>query len=211
MVKNSNRLSFIPKTRGSRGIKTQYKQLGGGLLFKISIFLIIVSTLAVAGTLLYRAVLLKQIDELTLSIERVKASFDPTLIEEIDKLASAIPVARQLLTEHRLPVKIFELLEETTLEKVRFLEFDYSYEPVEQSISGGLSRLPGQKKKEKEYRINVSLAGETKDYNTLAQQSQILSQNTKIKEFDFSNFSLTTDGDVSFNLQLILDPKTIFK
>jgi len=196
------KLSFIPKTSFGAGDKSayDYKQAGVGLVLKISVFLFVLSFIVFGGTLLYKNIINEQITELSASLDRAQAAFDLALILEIEKISSSISGAKALLGEHRFPTNIFDIIEELTHKDVGFNRFSYLYDPESES----------KNETEKET-LKISLAGEAKDYISLAQQSKILEDSEDVSDFSFLNFSLTQEGRVSFLLEIMFDLPVLFK
>ncbi|MBU1178793.1 hypothetical protein KKB69_00415 [Patescibacteria group bacterium] len=183
-----DKISFIPKTKYSQTDKIIYRGAGLGQILKISIFLFVLSSLFFLGTLVYKEVINRQLDDLSVSLERAKASFDSEAIKEMENLSSGISMVKNFIAYHPFPSRIFSFLEENTLSGVRFSRFDYSHDPV----------------KEK-----VGLRGEAKNYAALAQQVKVFEKTKEIENFTFSNFVLTQGGNVSFDLEIIFNFSTL--
>ncbi|PIS13291.1 MAG: hypothetical protein COT67_02535 [Candidatus Tagabacteria bacterium CG09_land_8_20_14_0_10_41_14] len=183
-----------------------YREAGWGLLFKVVVFLLVISLASFGGSLFYKRVLTQQIDELYFSLERAKASFDPILIAEMEDLSKSVPIVEDLIEAHHHPAKIFEFLEDLSSQDIRFTKFSYNFkEDVRPSSS-----LAPQVQVVVENPVSVSLDGEARSFTVLAEQAEIFSANSDINSFSFSNFSLTRDGNVSFSLEVVLN-SAIFK
>jgi hypothetical protein len=196
----SNKTSFIPKTPFLKADKLDYRRAGLGFILKASIVLFVISLTFFVGVWVYKEIVNRQIEELSISLGRARAVFDPISISEIEELSLSIPIAKGLLSQHLLPSRIFDILEDLTLKEIRFTSFDYAYKPVQKDNILGPFRqndIPAA--------ITVVLNGEAKNYMALAQQSEVLKRSAKISEFSFSNFNLTPDGNVSFALKIIFD------
>ncbi len=190
--------SFIPKKKYTSVGKSTYKKPGLGLVMSVSVFLFLFSLVFLGGVLGYKRVVSNQLDDLFISVERAKASFDPEFILELDKLSEDIVVVEDLVSKHRTPSKIFDILEKFTIKDMSFDEFDFTYFfPVKQQARVG---VPNQNISES---LTVSLKGETKDFITLSQQAEVFKVVDVIESFSFSNLSLTQEGRVSFNLEIM--------
>ncbi|MFC1756931.1 hypothetical protein ACFLZC_02130 [Patescibacteria group bacterium] len=198
-----NNLSFIPKTAYSSTQKVALRKVGMGLVLKISIILLVLSVLLFGGAFVYKRVLAKQIDDLSISLGRAKTAFDPELITEMDRFGSGVFVVQEILTEHLLPSRILGVIEEFTLSEVSFNSFKYSSVSSESIKSFKTS-------KNTQDSINASLSGEARDYSTLAEQVEVFKRSDDIKDFAFSSFLLTQAGTVSFDLSIEFFP-SIFK
>jgi len=199
-----DKLSFIPKTQVTPDSRAVYKSAKFGIFLKLSIFLLIVSVLLFAGFFIYRRIIQNQISDLTLSLERAKAAFDPDLILEIEKLSKTIPAAQNLLAQRCLPVNALVLLESSTLKDVRFTNFSYTCSPgPDQTPAVGVPQLKGRGAAGG---TTVNLKGEARGYSVLGQQAEVLKKKSEIKSFSFSDFSLSDSGNVSFALEIIFNP-----
>jgi len=201
MMQNQNKLSFIPHAGETN---RPYKQ-PGSMFFKFSVLFLMLSVLFLASVFIYKRIISQRIEELVVSIERAKKSFDEGLISEMNNLSQNVAVADELLGQHLFSTKIFSFLEKTTLEQVRFTNFQYIFEKPRENVA---ARVLGTGQT---YGVSVSLNGEAKNYLTLAQQSEVFKNSEEIKSFVFSDFVLTQDGNVSFKLGISFNPKLIWE
>ena len=202
----AGKFSFIPKSSsGKPKQKIIYQQAGLSIFMKMSVFLFFVSLLAFGGAFFYKTSITKQIEELTISLERAKAAFDPNLIAEIERLTSDLAVAGKVLGEHRLPSGIFNIVEDLAHNDVKFSRFDYSFTPSQ------LSGIPGTTSKGfSGSSARVTIMGEAKNYTILAEQSKIMEESNKVDAFSFSNFTLSETGNVTFDLNMVFNPTSLF-
>lgn len=205
----AGKFSFIPKSSSDKPKqRVIFQQAGLSFFMKVSVFLFVASLLSFGGAYYYKSAIAGQIEDLTISLERAKAAFDPELINEIERLTADIAVAEKILGEHRLPSGIFNIIEDVAHDDVKFSRFDYSFTPSSASISG----IPGTANKGfSGSSIRVTITGEAKDYTTLAEQSKIMENSQKVGAFSFSNFVLSDSGGVSFDLNMVLNPTSVFK
>lgn len=206
MDSGTGKFSFIPKSSsGKPKQKIIYQQAGLSIFMKASVFLFIASLLSFGGAYYYKTSVTTQIEDLTISLERARASFDPTLIAEIERLTADLAVAEKILGEHRLPSSIFSILGGLMHDEVKLSRFDYSY------TSSRSSGIPGTVNKGfSGSNVRVSMAGEAKNYTILAEQSKIIEESNKLDAFSFSNFSLSEDGNVAFDFNMVLNPTSLF-
>lgn len=184
--------SFIPKSTFAKpGTRTFYKEAGFGIVFKLAAALLFIALAVFGGAFWYKGELQKQIDSLSPSLERAKAAFDPAFINDAEDLVKRIGVAKKLLENHRFPTGILDLLENLTVDELRFTQFSYT------------TKLKKTEEGE-DFSVLLGLAGEAKSYKSLAQQSEVFKNSPYVELASFSNFSLTQTGTVSFSLDLDL-------
>lgn len=177
------RTTFIPKTPASTTTAAAPKTVN---IFVLISALVFVFSLATAGgTYFYRAILIRNIEELSRSVARAEEIVSPALVGRLNAYDKRSRVVKTLLDKHSVLSPIFELLEALAISSVRFSDFEYS--------SG------------REENAKLSLSGEAKSYSALAAQSNLLGKNEDIKEPIFSNFALNTIGNVTFNFSAGLD------
>ncbi len=203
MEKNSNQnsLSFIPQAEETFVFE---RRTGSSVFFKFSIFLFFVSFIVLGLVLSYKVVVARQINELSVSIDRAKASFDPNLISKMGEIENSIAIVDSLLTKHLYPLNVFNFFESVTLPDVRFGDFSFGYVESVQNLLRNVSSENGPG-------VSATLKGEAKSFLALAQQSEILDKNEDLKNFSFSNFSLTPEGNVSFNLSVNFNPTILWQ
>jgi hypothetical protein len=199
--------SFIPKSAFAKsGQKTFYKEAGVGFIFKISAFLFLVSLLSFGGSFLYKNNLAQEIELQSEPLERAKSAFDAAIISELESLVATLEVAEKLVNQHVFPSRIFTLLESLTYKDVRFTQFDYSYSPPKEDDSGTSA-----------IKQNVNLGpvfdlvfrGEAKSYMALAKQAEVFKNSSEVIDATFSDFTLTSQGYISFALRLIVNPSIL--
>ncbi|MDD5032757.1 MAG: hypothetical protein PHC85_01380 [Candidatus Pacebacteria bacterium] len=199
-METSGKISFMPKSSFSTG-KDYYRKVSSGFLMKISVFLLTISLLAFGGSLLYKRMISQQITDLSASLERAKAAFELSLIAQMENLSFSIPDAGALLGNHLYPTRVFKLVEETTVKDVYFSNFSYSYGKAVGNEKGKTKVVSSEGEQNS---IKVQLSGKAKNYEALAQQSDVFNKNKNIEDFSFSNFNLTEKGEVSFSLSLVI-------
>jgi len=89
-----------------------------------------------------------------------------------------------ILEKHKITSNFLAFIEEASYEKVKFLELSLNTETN-----------------------NVSLKGETENFDTLGKQILNLKKSDFIKGLNISNISLNKEGKVSFNVIFSLDSK----
>jgi len=193
------KLSFIPKSSATKtsSYRTIYKEAGLGLFMKATVFLFILSMAGFGGAYLYKKSLTQEIADLSSSLERAKAAFDPVLITEMENLMFSLANAKNLLDQHAYPSNIFAVIQGVTHQRVRFTNFAYS--PRYVGKDGAANGL------------NVNLTGEADSYRVLAEQARIFEGNSDIKNYTFGNFVLNEKGILTFDLDLTLDLSVLYR
>ena len=160
-----------------------------GIISLLATVIFFASLIAGGGLYLYRNNLVQQVQDKSVSLERAKEAFEPSLILTLQTLDKRINASREILSEHIIISPIFKALQETTLKTVRFTKFDYSIN--------------------QEKIVNVNMSGEARSYRTLALQSDVFGESKLIKNPIFSNLSLSTTGDIVFDLSFDVDRSLI--
>lgn len=180
--------SFIPKKTLDRPVYTESKF---NFFSFVSFLLLIISVLMLAGVYLYKGFLNKKTGELFASLKRAEDMLDPVFIGQMQSLDSKMETAKTLLSQHKMPTAVFEFLEQSTLETVRFSSFDLVINP------------PKDLKESAEIILNLS--GTARSYASLALQSLEFQKNENVKNIVLSGLSLGEKGDVNFSAQIIID------
>ncbi len=181
-----DKISFIPKKTFEKPL---YKRSGPGFFLTSSFLLLLLSGLIYGGMILYRNSLKQQVDVLSDSLERAKATFEFPLINELFNVSEKIKVSKVLLEQHKTIAPIFDFLEKSTLKDVRFKSFKYSF------------------LKDKE--LIISMEGMAKSYSSLALQGKAFEEEKNIKTVSFSGLNLGDKGAINFKVTLALDPSFI--
>lgn len=189
------KLSFIPKKSSKSNYKAIYKEAGLGFILKAVVFLFILSVGGFGASYFYKQAITREIDELSLSLDKAKSAFDPSLVNETEGLMSSISFATELLNNHIHPSYIFDEIEKITHERVAFSSFNFSYEP-QQTTGNNLA---------------VEMSGTAQGYRVLAEQALIFDESEIVKDYSFSGFTLDEDGNLTFSLNLTLDLGILFK
>lgn len=158
-----------------------------GIVFVVSLLIFIVSIAIGGGVYAYKAYLEKDVNDLSVSLNKVQKNLDPNAIKEFSVMDKRLRNSELLLNQHEVIFPVFKVLGTTTLPTVRYTKMDVSF-----SEAGDL---------------NVSLSGESDGYRSIALQSQALAQNADLEDTIFSNFVVTPKGRVSFDLSFTV-PKS---
>jgi len=184
MAINEPKQSFIPKKPITE--KPALRKRTMGLFFGLSFLIFLVSVGASAGVYFYKAYMEKKVESMSVSLERAKAAFEPSLIIELKRLNARISASEQILSKHVAFSEFFEVLEQSTLKTVRFSNFEYLMESDDM--------------------ISITAQGEAEGYSSIALQSDEFGDNPYIQNPIFSNLGLTQSGNVTFSLLMNLNP-----
>lgn len=178
-------LSFIPKKVTTKLIYK--KDVPIGLIFSIG--LLIVSGLVLGGSYIYKRVIQGNINDLKESIEKAEIVPEESLMNELKNISKKIENTKILLARHKSLGPVFDILKESTLKSVRFLNFNYS-------ISN--DNMP-----------QISMDGEAKSYSSLALQVGSFEENTRVESVSVSNLSLGESGKINFSIDIIINPDVL--
>ncbi|MDO8482959.1 MAG: hypothetical protein Q7S86_04040 [bacterium] len=180
--------SFIPK-------KALNETTGRSRPESVSVFLIIgviifiLGLAASGGVFAYKKILVKSIADMNGRLAQAKNSFEPESIEKWNRLNKRIEASKKLLTSHTVVSTVFDLLENATLATVKFNSFNYDLR------DSGIS--------------SISLAGEAKNFSSVALQSDIFGQEKYIKTPVFSDLNPDQNGNIVFKFNASLDPNLV--
>lgn len=180
--------SFIPQKPVVPSSKIPHARKPTGFFSLIATLVFLASFLATGGVFFYKGYLSGRITSLSNQLDRMRASFEPELIDELSRLDTRLKTSSTLLSEHLSTSSFFEWLESITLQNVQFTNFKY------ESTQGGLI---------------VEMRGQARNYVTLVRQSDILAESTYVRRSVFSNLDLDSNGNVLFSLAITFDPAGI--
>lgn len=173
------RTTLIPKKPASETTRIDPTPKMVSIMILIAAIIFVVSLAAAGGLYFYRALILKNIDELSQSITRAEEIISPALVARLNEYDRRSTIVKTLLDSHVVLSPIFDLLGDLAISSVRFSQFDYDV------------GRDGDAK--------MTLAGEARSYASLAAQSDLLGKNEHINDPIFSNFELNPLGNVTFN------------
>lgn len=177
--------SFIPKQsamqpRGGKGKKKRTSRMtsvGMRVLSVVGLIVFLGSILAAGGSYLYQLWLEQSIDEKSTALAEARESFDPQLIQELNRVDSRFQTAQKLLNQHVAFSEFFEVLEENTVENVQFESFSYQIESDTAVIS---------------------MEGRAQSFNTVSVQADRFERADGIENPMFTDLALDEEGNVTF-------------
>lgn len=151
--------------------------------------ILVLAVLASGGMFLFKTYTEQSIVSKRQSLDRQRAAFEPSTIEELLRLDKRINASQTLLKSHTALSLFFDDLESRTGENVRFKNFKYE--------------STGQGK------FAVTMGGTAKSFNAVALQSDSFGKSSIIKDPIFSGLNLDQNGEVVFDFAAVVDPTRI--
>lgn len=178
--------SFIPRDASVptsvRGVSTTSLS---DLLILLGIVFLVASIALAAGVFLYLQYLQTSSASKREQLERARAAFEPTLIQQLTRLDDRMQAADVILRGHIAPSIFFHLLEQLTLQTV-------AYQTLEFSANDDQS-------------MQVSFTGSAVSVNSIALQADYLGKSGIITSPIFSNIGRESTG-VRFHLEAKINP-----
>lgn len=175
--------STAPKKKSGRG------GIGMGIGSLASLIIFLTALGGSAGLFLYKQYLETSIDEKRQTLQRAREAFQPALIRELTRLDTRIQAVKSVIDNHVTPSSIFGLLEQVTLENVRYTSLSYSRDE-----SGD---------------VTISMEGQAKNFSAVALQSDAYGEEGFILEPIVSDLDLDDSGNVKFKIRTTLDPRLV--
>ena len=158
-----------------------------GTLVSLIIFL---GTIGLAGGLfMYESYLSVSTRSKEEQLSLARKAFQPELIRQMARLDLRLSSAETLLNEHIAPSLLFQLLQNTTLQTVRFNTMTF------------LVMGPDA--------ATFSLEGEAQNFAAVALQSDVFGSSQYIRDAVVSGFTVLGGGRVGFNLTGSIDPRLL--
>lgn len=171
------RSSFIPKQSGS-AIPAIIRRRRKFSVFSFIATLIFITSLVVAfGTYYYKGTTERRLDEAKKALSEEETKLGPDRLKEVRDFNRQLLAARFLLDQHLAPTKIFKVLEQTTMQRVRFEGFSFEYDPANRDAM-------------------VTLQGSTEEFKTVALQGDRYEDQPILAESIFSEFALIGAGSI---------------
>lgn len=178
----------MPQSSGSPMVRPK-RNKSLGILSMLSLLVFVVALLISGGVVVYERLLVGRVETMRQTLTAAQDRIEPAFIVELQDLDTRLRVSNQLLAEHVGLAPFFDLLENLTLKSVQFETFDFTFE-AGQPI--------------------VTMSGMARRYQSIAEQSNLLGSSPLIENHIFSNFSLTQDGRVSFDLMIMPASELIY-
>lgn len=144
--------------------------------------LIVLSLSFYFGSVAYKGVLTRKLEESSGSILKVQSERDSMVEEDVRDFAVRLATIDSLLGNHTYTSRIFAFLEQMTHPTVQFKDFTY--------------RTQGS---------TITMNGATANYTTLGEQIIALEQNSNIHNLTISNIQLDKSGRILFGISFEVD------
>lgn len=163
---------------------------GMSLFLLVSLFLFSGSLLLAAGVFLWKGSLARTIDSQKESLARNRDAFEPASIVMLQRLSRRLELSKTILANHLAPSQLFAVLEESTLQNVRFSSMDFTLDQTK-----GVGTL--------------TMKGQARSYGAVARQSDVFAKASGIKNPVFSELNLDQRGNVVFTFTSAVDPSSL--
>lgn len=177
--------TFIPKKpigEAAQPKQPQRRNPSVGIFTMISTLLFVVAIIASAGIYFYQKLLTTNIDAMRESLAAAEDRIEQGFIVELQDLDKRLQNSNQIISGHIALSPFFRFLEDNTLKSIQYDSFDFSFQ---------------------EGRPVATITGRARQYRTIAEQSINFGESSLIETHVFSNFTLTQQGQVSFNLKIV--------
>ena len=188
-MESSIKSSFIPETPLA-AFAPRHKAGKGGmdLLFLVTLVIFVASATLAVGVFLYGQFLTRSSQSKIDQLERAKAAFEPSLINELTRLDDRMRAADDVLHKHTAPSALFHLLEQLTLQTVSFSSLDFA--AVDDSTA------------------TMKMNGIAQSVNSIALEADLLSKSGVITSPIFTNIN-RLQGGVRFDFSASVNTDAI--
>lgn len=181
--------SFIPQDAQVAAAPRAMRGPGlSDLLILIAIVVLVASVALAIAVFLYVQFLKTSTASKLEQLERAKAAFEPSLIQELTRLDDRMSAADKVLSEHVAPSVFFHILEQLTLQTVSFSNLDFRAADAQD--------------------MSIKMRGVAASVNSIALQADYLSKSGAIASPIFSNIDRQVTG-VHFDLSAIVNPAAL--
>lgn len=153
---------------------------GDNILLIVSLVILAASLIAAGAVFGYGKYLESVIEVKTVALEEARSAIDQSEVEELIRLKDRFVYGRSLLDNHITSSQFFALLEDITLENVK-------YDELQLTVADDRS-------------TSVIMSGYARNFNTLAAQSNEIAAERSFRRAIFSDINLNTNGTVAFTL-----------
>jgi len=181
--------SFIPKKPIMQAPQAQASR-GMSLFLLVSVFLFSGSLLLAAGVYVWKGALERGIESQKESLARNRDAFEPASIIKLQRLSRRLEISKTILANHLAPSQLFAVLEESTLQNVRFSSMDFALDQTKGTAI-------------------LTMKGQARSYGAVARQSDVFAKASGIKNPVFSELNLDQRGNVVFSFTAAVDPSSL--
>lgn len=185
---NATQQNFIPHESAFTPSHGRERKGLADLLVLIGVVLVVASVALAVGVFLYGEFLKKSTFSKLDQLERAKAAFEPSLIEELTRLDDRMQAAGEVLAAHIAPSAFFKMLEQTTISSIAYSSLEFEMMEAQ--------------------RMSIQTAGVAGSVNAIALQADLFAKGGMITSPIFSNINRQADG-VHFDLSAHINPIAI--
>jgi len=166
----------------------RHSEGGVNMLLVVALVILGIVVLMAVGVFAYSKFLHNEADQKAAALAAAQAQVSQDTVEGFLRLKNRLTSAQTLLDSHIALSQFFTVLENLTLESVRFNSLTVNIAP--------------------DHSAEIKMTGTAKDFNALAAQSAAFAIDKRIKQAIFSGINATKDG-VSFEVAAKLDPRMV--
>lgn len=178
--------SFIPKEPVTEEV---FKQKKAGFLGVLVVSLFVSSIVISVAMYVYENIIKDDIQNLQLQLADAEKNIDKKTINKISEFNKKLVLAKTLVLKHQIISRFLDTLSSSTVSSVQFNTFHY----------GSMQ----------DNQLSVNLRGKATSYASIALQENVFIKEKYFKSVIFSNFSLSGEGFVSFDLAISVDPQIV--
>lgn len=175
--------SFVPKQ--PLDAPRRKMQAGDNIFLLVSILILGVSVVTAGAVFGYQKYLSSVIEVKSAALDQARSEIDRQQVEDFIRLKQRFDSGKTLLDNHVTASRFFTLLEESTLQNVKFDDLKLTVED--------------------DRTASVSLSGVARNFNTLAAQSSEIAEQRDFKRSIFSDIRINANGTVGFTLTADID------
>lgn len=181
--------SFVPKQPVRSANRPKANQSLN--VFSMASLVLLIAAAILAGAVFgYSLLLEREKSQKTEELTQIQQSVDQAAVEDLVRFGHRLTAAQEILNNHLTPSALFAVLERDTVSGVQFSDFQYQIGD--------------------EGEIAITLQGLAESFNTLAYQSQVLSQNPFLRNQIFADTSVEGETEsVSFSFSATVSDELI--
>lgn len=180
--------SFVPKQH----LATQpRRKQANGIVYYASLFIAGIAIVGAGVTFGYQKYIESVRDSKKTRLEVVEKEISPESVEDFIRLRNRIRAGKALLDTHVYGSQFFDVLENITLQNVRFQSLIFSIAD--------------------DRTAKIEMHGIARSFNALAAESAAFANEKRIKRAIFSDITSDKSGVVRFSLKADIDPKLLLK
>ncbi|MES2930813.1 MAG: hypothetical protein V4665_03470 [Patescibacteria group bacterium] len=190
-MENSFQTSFIPKKPITPVNPSSSRPNASRSLFSIlATLLLVVAAVSAGGLYFYKSYLIRQKEVLSVSLERVRDTFEQDTITELELFDKRVAAAKQVLGGHIVLSPMFELLGALTIPSIQYTRF--THETTDQGFF-------------------VKMSGIARDYRSIALQADVFNsaKGRSFRNVVFSNLTRDKNNSVGFDVEFVVDPSLL--